>query len=201
MDVIVYIILIVIFIIIQFVCAKLIQSSPLMFKKPGFLVIFIFALINYILCVLLFIKTGIGPKSKGKQIVAFILIIVYAIFILIYSSICSLNGYSRIIALFIISLIVIGFTIGESCDSKYTLTFKDIDILANKTSFYIIVGLASLKLIQYKFIDFIPLPHLTLSLEDVITLIKHLVGFISIFSICPFSGLVEALQGFCKMCL
>jgi len=167
-----------------------------MFEKPGFVTIVIFALINYILCAAFFMKEGLITKKHyvWKIILIVVFAVFYLLFIISYADLCSLNGYPSIIFIFIVSLIFLGIIIGKPCDSKYTFTFKDVEILASMTSFYIILGLTLLKLLQYKFLDFIPLPHLSLTPKDILTLMKHLVGFISIFSVCPFSGVVEALK-------
>jgi hypothetical protein len=163
-----------------------IKDTPL----PIYIVL-IFAGINYCLLVSLLWKLNFY-KNTGEIIIAFFLILILLLYGL---ETCPPKKPFDILVLLLLTFTLTALPIKNVCDgTEYDLKFSTITKLSWRIPFYSILGLCLLTIVQYKIIDFIPLPHLFINNGDIYSLMNKLVGFIAILQICPFITLIKKIK-------
>ena len=170
-----YIIIIVSCIVIQIITSQIIKrfEFELPISIPSTVMVAVFSIINFYFILLYFNKNNLVSSKTRFWFAFFAGGIGFAVFMFFYSKIPGIfNSIGKIIFIVLLTLVLIALLTG-----KPACGITDLSKTASKTAFAMfriifILGLSTI--IQYKFLDFLPLPHLLLNFKTIFNMMNAL---------------------------
>lgn len=175
MDNYIYIIIIVSIIIIQIITSQVIKrfEFDLPISVPSTVMVAVFSIINFYFILLYFNKNDLVSTKAQFWLAFFAGGIGFAVFMFFYSKIPGIfNSIGKIIFIVLLTLVFIALLTG-----KPACGITDLSKTASKTAFAMfriifILGLSTI--VQYKFFDFLPIPHLLLNFKTIVNMMNAL---------------------------